>query len=473
METIKRLGKQIFVYGLATVLPRALSFLLLPLYTSTFDQAAGYGQYIFIYSWIAFFNVLLSYGMETAFFRFYHKSDKPDRVLTTSIWALAASSLVLFALGILFYEFIGTATGIQPEFVKKTVYILILDALVVIPFAYLRAQEQATRYTIVKSINVVINVGLNIYYLKFSGTRFLGHEIDAIFEANIIASAFTLFWMLPIYFRYKPVFDYKLYKQLLRYAMPVMLAGIAFTINEVFDKIILTRLAGEAEAGIYGACYKLGVFMTLFATAYRMGVEPFFFREAKKENKEKQYADVTYFFVALASVIYLGVMVFLQPIAEIFLRDEIYREGLIIVPFVLLGALFLGVYHNLSVWYKITDRTYIGAVISGLGALITLGLNSYLIPQMGYIAAAIATLAAYGAMMLISFLWGMKSYPIPYKIAPMLGYLTFSVALSLIHFFFFSTSLLMALLFLLLFISFVILIEKSTLKRLFTSYGTR
>jgi O-antigen/teichoic acid export membrane protein len=166
-------------------------------------------------------------------------------------------------------------------------------------------------------------------------------------------------------------------------------------------------------------------------------------------------------------------MVFLQPIAEIFLRDEIYREGLIIVPFVLLGALFLGVYHNLSVWYKITDRTYVGAVISSLGALITLGLNSYLIPQIGYIAAAIATLAAYGAMMLISFWWGMRTYPIPYKVAPMLGYLTLSVALSLIHFFFFSTSLLMALLFLLLFSSFVILIERSTIKRLFTSYGTR
>ncbi len=472
METIKRLGKQIFVYGLATVLPRALSFLLLPLYTSTFDQASGYGQYVFIYSWISFFNVLLSYGMETAFFRHYHKSDKPEQVLTTSIWALTASSLFLLFVGIVFYEVVGTATGIQPEFVKKTVYILILDALVVIPFAYLRAQEQATRYALVKSINVIINVGLNVYYLKFSGTRFLGNEIDAIFEANIIASAFTLFWMLPVYFKYKPVFDYKLYKELLRYAMPVMLAGIAFTINEVFDKIILTRLAGETEAGIYGACYKLGVFMTLFATAYRMGVEPFFFREANKENKEKQYADVTYFFVVFSSIIYLGVMVFLEPIAEIFLRDEVYREGLIIVPCVLLGALFLGVYHNLSVWYKITDRTYVGAVISGLGALITLGLNSYLIPQIGYVAAAIATLAAYGSMMLISFLWGLKSYPIPYRVIPMLGYLAVSVSLSLVHFFFFSTSLTIALLFLLLFSSFVILIERSTLKRLFTSHGT-
>ena len=204
-----------------------------------------------------------------------------------------------------------------------------------------------------------------------------------------------------------------------------------------------------------------------------MGVEPFFFREANKENKEKQYADVTYFFVVFSSIIYLGVMVFLEPIAEIFLRDEVYREGLVIVPFVLLGALFLGVYHNLSVWYKITDRTYVGAVISGLGALITLGLNSYLIPQIGYVAAAIATLAAYGSMMLISFLWGLKSYPIPYRVIPMLGYLAVSVSLSLVHFFFFSTSLTIALLFLLLFSSFVILIERSTLKRLFTSYGTR
>lgn len=470
MEGIKRLGKQIFIYGIATVLPRALSFALLPLYTATFDQASGYGQYVFIYSWIALFNVLFSYGMETAFFRFYHKSEYPERVLTTSIWAVAASSFLLLFFGTIFYSEIAQLTGIEPDYIRKTLYILILDALVVIPFAYVRAQQQATRYALIRTIGVLINVGLNVYYFKFSGTRFLGREIDAIFEANTIASAITLFWLLPVYVKNRFYFSFSLYKKMLRYALPVMFAGVAFTINEVFDKIILSRMAGDSAAGIYGACYKLGVFMTLFATAYRMGVEPFFFREAYSKNKEKQYADVAYYFVVFASIIYLSVMVFLRPIATIFLKNPEYLEGLSIVPFVLLGALFLGVYHNFSVWYKIQDKTYIGAVISFVGAAITLVLNILLIPRIGYMASAIATLTAYGVMMSVSWYWGRKIYPIPYRIGAMSSYLVVSAGLAAIHFLWFSDQFWVGIILVLLFTSFVIAKEQPLLKQLYLSY---
>lgn len=470
MEGMKRLGKQIVIYGVATVLPRALSFALLPLYTATFDQASGYGQYVFIYSWIALFNVLFSYGMETAFFRFYHKSEYPDRVLTTSIWAVAASSILLLLLGSVFYSEIAHITGIEPDYIRKTLHILILDALVVIPFAYLRAQQQATRYALIRIIGVLINVGLNVYYFKFSGTRFLGREIDAIFEANTIASAITLFWLLPVYVKNRFYFSLSLYKSMLRYALPVMLAGVAFTINEVFDKIILSKMAGDSAAGIYGACYKLGVFMTLFATAYRMGVEPFFFREAYSSNKEKQYADVAYYFVVFASIIYLLVMVFLRPIAAIFIRKPEYLEGLSIVPLVLLGALFLGVYHNFSVWYKIQDKTYIGAVISFVGAAITLVLNILLIPTIGYMASAIATLVAYGVMMSISWYWGSKIYPIPYRVGAMSSYLLLSTSFSALHLLWFSDQLWFGTILVMLFASFVIVKEKALLKQLYLSY---
>src|SRR6056300_34726 len=236
MSAVKRLGAQIFVYGLATVLPRALSFLLLPLYTSVFKEASGYGEYIFIYSWIALFNVLLTYGLETSFFRYFHdKKLDQDRVVSTGLWSLVLSSLSFWALASAFNDQLAQLIGIRPEFIQKTVIILVLDALVVVPFALLRAQEKPVRYAAIKALNILVNVAFNIYFLLFSHKQFLGREIDAIFLANIIASASTLLWFLPAYARHRLVFDLSIWRKMLRYGLPVMLAGFAFIINEVFD----------------------------------------------------------------------------------------------------------------------------------------------------------------------------------------------------------------------------------------------
>lgn len=465
MSAVKRLGAQIFVYGLATVLPRALSFLLLPLYTSVFKEASGYGEYIFIYSWIALFNVLLTYGMETSFFRFFHdKNLDQDNVVSTSLWSLVLSSLTFWAVASLFNDQLALMVGIRPEFVQKTVLILVLDALVVVPFALLRAQEKPMRYAAIKFLNILVNVAFNIYFLLFSSEQFLGREIDAIFLANIIASALTLVWFVPAYARHRLVFDLVIWKKMLRYGLPIMIAGFAFVVNEVFDKILLTRLDSTRSAGIYGACYKLSVFMTLFATAFRMGVEPFFFKQSTAENKEVQYAQVTYYFVVLGSILYLSVVVFLDPLAELFIRDVAYLEGLQVVPWVLMGALFLGVYHNLSVWYKLKDKTHIGAIISVIGAAVTLLMNVLLIPKVGYIASAWATFMAYLTMMCLSFFWGRKVYYIPYRVMPMLGYFSVSALFAYLALSQFETSWTAKLILLLVFISFVVVCEYKDLK---------
>ncbi|MFM1807755.1 MAG: hypothetical protein RLZZ242_480 [Bacteroidota bacterium] len=472
MSAVKRLGAQIFVYGLATVLPRALSFLLLPLYTSVFEEASGYGEYVFIYSWIALFNVLLSYGMETSFFRYFHdKSLDQDRVVSTALWSLVLSSGLFFILATWFNASWASLLGIRPDFLQKTVIILALDALVVVPFALLRAQEKPVRYASIKAMNIIVNVAFNLYFLLYSNKEFIGREIDAIFLANIIASAATLLWFLPTYLKQRPFFDFAIWKKMLRYGLPVMLAGFAFIINEVFDKILLTRLDSAYAAGIYGACYKLGVFMTLFATAFRMGVEPFFFKQSNHENREIQYAQITYYFVALGSVLFLTVVVFLRPIAELFIRDEAYLEGLKVVPWVLMGALFLGVYHNLSVWYKLKDKTHIGAIISGIGAAITLGVNLWFIPSMGYMASALATFSAYLAMMCLSFFWGRKHYFIPYRIGPMMAYLFTAALFAYLSLVLFETNALARVFVLLVFISFVFIREYKGVKLLLNPFG--
>lgn len=469
MSAVKRLGSQIIVYGLATVLPRALSFLLLPLYTTVFKEATGYGEYIFIYSWIALFNVLLTYGMETSFFRFFHdKECDQDSVVSTALWSLVMSSLGFLALASLFTEQFSALIGIRPEFIQKTVYILVLDALVVVPFALLRAQEKAMRYALIKALNVGVNVAFNVYFLLFSYDQFLGREIDAIFLANIIASGLTLIWFFPAYVKRRPGFDKDLWKKMLKYGLPIMLAGFAFIINEVFDKILLTRLDSAHAAGIYGACYKLSVFMTLFATAFRMGVEPFFFRQATAENRELQYAQVAYYFVVFGSLLFLAVIVFLDPLANLFIREAVYREGLYIVPWVLMGALFLGVYHNLSVWYKLKDKTHIGALISGAGALVTLSINIVFIPKWGYFASAVATFSAYLLMMCVSFLWGRKVYRIPYRVGAMLVYLLLAFGLGWAAYDLFADQPWLKYGLLLVFASFAALKETKDFKRIFS-----
>ncbi len=483
MSALKTLFKQTFIYGLATALPRMLSFLLVPLYTTkdVLSSVAEYGKISIIFSWFVLFNVVLAYGMETAFFRFFNKEEDKESVVGTSAVSLIVTSIVFFILAYVFRDQISNFTDIKSEYISLVIWILLLDALVIIPFAWLRANEQPTKYAVIKIVNVFINLSLNLFFLLglkslakngslFENIYKSNFEINYIFIANLIASGVTLLLMASFYTKIKYSFNSALWKKMIRYAIPVLIAGIAFSINETFDRILLDKLLppdiAEHEIGMYSACYKLALFMTLFATAYKLGIEPFFFKHSKSENPQKNYARILEFFVVFGAIILLSVVVFADVIKLLIIRDEPYWEAMWVVPIILIANFCLGIYHNLSVWYKITDRTKFGAYISVFGALVTLGLNFWLIPIISYKGSAIATLVAYSSMVFLSYYFGKKYYPIPYNLKKIGLYLVVSVSFSVISFYFFRENYYVGLLLIILLVGMIWQLEKTELKRL-------
>ena len=460
-----------------------LSFLLLPLYTQVLETS-GYGEVSVIFAWFAIFNVILAYGMETAFFRFYHSEESKLKVVSTSLISILASTFLFAVVALIFQSWIAKSTHIDAAYIRYAVYILALDALVIIPFAWIRANGKPMRYALVKVLNIVLYLGLSIFFLWFlpklagaSPNSFLSwlykpdFEISYIFISNLVASGFTLLLMLKLYLKGPYIFDVSLWKNMMTYAMPVLVAGIAFTVNEVFDRILLSKLLppdiAESEIGKYAACYKLALFMTLFATAFRMGIEPFFFSHSKSEHPQKAYAQITNYFVVLGSVILLGVVVFADILKVIFIPNPDYWEAMSVLPYVVLASFCLGIYHNLSVWYKITDRTRYGAYISLIGAILTIIINFTFIPYFGYKASAVATLVAYGAMMLLSFFFGRMYYPIPYNHRKICFYLGVSILFSILSFYVFNRNLIVGSLIFLLFLGLVYRLENDKLKKIF------
>lgn len=459
-----------------------LSFLLVPLYTAV--MAPGlYGEVSLIFVWFAIFNVILAFGMETAFFRFYSKEAKKESVLATSLLSVGSTTLFFLIAAFAMREPLANLLNIELQYIGYFILILCLDAFVIIPFAKLRAEEQPGVYAIIKIANVCTNIGFNLFFLlvlpKLATTDPDGvwnalyipdYEVSYILISNLTASAITLLILSPNYFRLKLGFDTALFKRMLRYSLPVMIAGIAFTINEVFDKYLLTELLpadiAKSEMGTYAACYRLTMFMTLFATAFRLGIEPFFFSHAQSDNPRKAYAQITNYFVVLGSVILLMVVVFADVLKVLFIRDEAYWEAMTIVPIVLLANFCLGIYHNLSVWYKVTDRTRFGAIISIVGATLTILINFIFIPQYGYHASAWATLAAYGSMMLLSYFLGRKYYPIPYNMRKISFYMGISITFSIISYYVFNNNLYLGLGLLLVFLGILYRMEKEVLLKL-------
>ncbi|RIA08253.1 O-antigen/teichoic acid export membrane protein [Flavobacteriaceae bacterium MAR_2010_72] len=483
MSAFKTLFKQTFIYGLATVLPRMLSFLLVPLYTDpkVLSSPAEYGEVSVIFSYFVLFNVILAFGMETAFFRFFNKEDDKEKVIGTTTLSLVASSLTFFVLALIFQDQIASFIDINVKYINLVIWILLLDALVIIPFAWLRATQQPMRYAVIKILNVGLNLGLNLLFLLalknlastnevFSSIYRPNFEISYIFIANLVASAVTLVLMASFYVRIKYVFNMALWKTMLRYAVPVLIAGVAFSINETFDRILLKELLPEdisdTQIGMYSACYKLALFMTLFATAYRLGIEPFFFSHSKSENPQKSYARILEFFVAFGAVILLTVVVFADVLKPFIVRSEAYWEAMWVVPIVLIANFCLGIYHNLSVWYKITDKTKFGAYISIVGALITLAINIVFIKTFSYKASAIATLSAYAIMMLLSYYYGKKYYPIPYNIKKISLYLFASIGLSLLSFYQFRENYAVGIPMLIVFLTLMYVAEQKKIKQL-------
>lgn len=448
MSSGKSLLKQTLIYGIATVLPRMLSFLLVRLYTD-YMPTNEYGKVSIIFSFMVFFNVVLSYGMETAFFRFYNSEENKGKVISTSTISLFWSTIGFLILFLLFRKDLALWSKINVEYIVFTIWILALDALAIIPFSKIRAEGRPIKYAVIKISNVVINLSLNIFFLAFLPNwatntdnvfiQTIYHEdfqIGYIFISNLIASLFTLLFVLPNYFKIKWQFDADLWKKMMQYGLPILVAGIAFAINEHFDKILQEWMGIDlADIGAYSACYKIGMFMVLFRTAYTLGIEPFFFSHAKNENAPQTYATITKYFVIFGSFICLGVIVFADILKLILVNNQSYWSAMNIVPLIVLANFFLGIYTNLSVWYKLIDKTRIGAYISIVGAIVTLVLNLLLIPIISYMGSAIATIFAYGTMMLISYWMGQKKYPIPYDKKSIFTYLGLAIVLSGISFY--------------------------------------
>ena len=467
MSTLKRFFKDTIIYGIAAVLPRVINFLLVRVHTDALPTN-NYAENTNFYIWIALFTVLLTFGMETAFFRFYKAEEKKDSIISTSFISVFIASIIFLISAFIFSnEFINLFDfANNPVQFKLFIGILAIDAISVIPFAYLRASNRPVKYAAIKLINVGVIVIINLIFLKYipefisegkSIPTFLNSIysstsiVNFIFIANIVGSVISFVLLIPYLLKFKWNFNGILFKKMLRYSWPIAVAGIAYVINENLDKYLIGQLIDKSTMGIYSACYKLAIFMNLYIMAFRLGAEPFFFNHADSKNAKETYARIMNYFIIVGSFVFLGIVAFIDIIKELFIKNADYWDAIAIVPIVLLANLFLGVYHNLAVWYKLTDKTRFGMYFSIFGAIITIILNIILIPLIGFIASAWATLAAYGSMMVVSYFVGKKHYSIPYNLTKSGSYLIISTVFSYISFVFFRENYLIAIAIVLLF----------------------
>lgn len=471
MSKANKLFRHTIIYGLATVLPRVITLLLTRLYVGELDTER-FGVYSVLFVYLILGNVLLSYGMETAFFRFMNKNIDRNEVQSTALTSLTISSLTFCIGAFLLRNYIANWLHYDVQFIIYCIFILVLDALVVIPFAWLRNEGKSLVYALIKIGNVVVNLSFNILLFLVIKPEIDGANsgVHYIFISNVLASLLTLLVLLPLYVRIKFHFSFSLWKKMVRYAFPILVAGIAFAVNEGFDRVFLRMLlpaeTAEATIGVYSACYKMGVFMTLFVTAYKLGIEPFFFSNAHDKNAPKTYALITEYFTIFGAGMLLFITVFTDLFKKILIPTPAFWEALWIVPIILLANLCLGIYHSLSVWYKITDRTHFGAYLSVLGMIITVTLNFVLIPIIGYKGSALATLATYWVMMLVSYWVGQKKYPIPYNTKKIGMYLTISIVFSFLSFYIFNRNLYIGIFLLLIYVGIVLLKEPEITQRL-------
>ncbi|MBC8266184.1 MAG: oligosaccharide flippase family protein [Flavobacteriales bacterium] len=481
MNPLKQLAGQTAIYGLSSIVGRLLNYLLVPLYTRYFIPAE-YGVVTELYAYVAFLVIVLTYGLETAFFRFSQKQYDKKLVYSTSLISLIISSILFVVL--MFFSQQPIANWLEypqnPEYVIWFALIIGMDAISSISFAKLREQRQAARFALVRLVNIFINIGLNLFFIIYCPyaldnnlptTDFVNSVYDPavgvgyIFIANLFASIVTILMLFPEMIKSSWKFNSILWKKMMIYALPLLIAGLAGMTNETIDRILLKQLLPEgvdkmAEIGVYGAFYKISIIMILFIQTFRFAAEPFFFSQEKQHNSRKIYADVLKYFTILASLIFLSVMLYLDVVKHFVGSSFHSKNGIEIVPILLMANLFLGIYYNLSIWYKLTEKTVYGAMLAFFGALITLGLNFILIPKIGFVGSAWATLACYFSMTLASLLIGKKHYPIPYDLKRIFTYIILSFALYKISIYF-ETSMLINTTYLFVFVIVVFILEKS------------
>lgn len=448
MTPLKKLASQTAIYGLPTIVGRLLNYFLTPLYTYLFSPAE-FGEVTSAYAYVSFLMVFLTYGMETTLFRFSQTEIEKDKVYSTALFSIFISSSTFIFLTILFANNISDTLSFSghSEYIIWFAFILGCDAFSAIPFARLREQNKAKRFAIIRSLNIAINIGLNLFFLWFCKAVYDAPEsvfkpfveiiysptigIGYIFISNLLASVITLLLLSPEIIKVKWVADRILWKRMMKYGLPLLIAGLAGMTNETLDRVLIPLLLPEeiakSQNGIYGACYKIAILMTIFIQAFRFAAEPFFFSHSKEKDSKKTYAVIMNYFVIICSVIFLGTMMNMQWIQ--YFVGEKYREGLDVVPILLLANLFLGIFINQSIWYKLTGQTSYGAILTIFGAFITISLNIYWIPRIGYMGSAWATFICYASMMVASYIWGNKHYPVNYDLKRILGYLGLSVTL--------------------------------------------
>ncbi len=452
---LKKLAGQTAIYGLTSIVARLLNWFLVPVYLGVAKfTTEQYGIITEMYSYVAFLVVFLTYGMETAYFRFstfkeYHRSKK---VYTTVIYSLLTSSTLFIAIAFIFDQSISNWLKYpnNTEFVTWFAIIVGLDAISSIPMAKLRADNRPVKFAVINFANILVNISLNLFFLAYCRpayaagetnwviTTFYNPEIGVgyVFIANLVASIVKFLLLLPDIFKARYGFELSLLKKMFIYSLPLLIFGLAGIVNETIDRIMLKRILfnilGEKETmsqlGIYGACYKISIIITLFIQAFRYAAEPFFFAQEKEENAKATYAHVMNYFVIVCATIFLGVMLYMD-IVKYFIPNKAFWAGLKVVPILLFANISLGIYYNQSIWYKLSGKTKFGAYIGLFGATITIVLNYIFIPKYHYMASAWATLICYTSMLILSFILSRKHYPIHYNLPKIVLYLGLALAL--------------------------------------------
>ncbi len=446
MANLKSLAKDTAIYGLSSIVGRFLNYLLVPLYTHYMPKASGdYGISTNVYAYTALILVLLTFGMETTLFRFANDTPPqnpslrgegnlggrwPDTVFST-VMGVVGSLTVVFLL--LIFSFIGPISdalgyAAHPDYLLMMAVVVALDALQAIPFSYLRFQKRAIRFASLKMLFIVLNIALNLIYFVLLGKT----SVFYVFFINLLCTGFITLFFVPDLFKIQWKFDAGLLKRMLGYSWPILILGIAGILNQVADKIIFPLVyPDEAEAnvqlGVYGSCVKIAMIMAMITQAFRYAYEPIVFAKNKDADKADYYASAMKYFIIFTLLAFLVVMGWM-PVLQYIIGED-YREGLSVVPVVMMAEIFMGIYFNLSFWYKLIDKTIYGAWFSLVGCIVLLAVNIIFIPKIGYWACAWGGLAGYGTSMVLSYIVGQKKNPIPYPIKSIVVYFISSMAL--------------------------------------------
>ena len=454
MSNIKKLASQTIWYGLSSIAARFINYLLTPFLTySSHIKTSDFGKMGLIYSALPVLSVLFTYGFETAYFRFSANEKYKDSIYSTTFISLLCSTIFLTSLLWANQSSLANATGLSafPQLIQYSILIIAFDTLSAIPFARLRQEGKPIKFAFIKIAGITINMLVTWFFIGYCAGKvdqnpdsllYLLYDKDAnpieyVLLANLIQSVLTLILLYAEVAQLQFRFNAALWLKMLKYSLPLLIVGFGGIINETFDRIMLSKwLPGtqdfkEEQVGIYNACYKLSILITLFIQAFKMGAEPFFFKQQESANPQRTYARVMKFFILVITFMFLMVSLYL-PIWQYFIGPQ-YRVGLSVVPILLLANIFLGIYYNLSVWFKLSNNTIYGTYITLIGTAITIVINYLFIPYFGFIASAWATFLCYGTMMVLSFIWGQKHYYIPYAWKKLVAYMVIVILLFFIH----------------------------------------